>query len=817
MERFSYDCFPQKDWLEIRKMPAQVHDVLLDHGLLPQDILLGWAQSAEWISGYDWLYKCDFSADLTEGKTFLFFPGVDTVADFYLNGEFLASHNDFYLPQILDVTGRLQKKNTLLIHFHNAADYLEKLPYPQEWHETVTRCKLMRKPIHDFPSGVTEGTNYQGADKYYAPIGLYRDVMLLQMDEAFFTEDHIYASLDRSLTHGSVSVNVEGEGEGALYLSASLIDPYGCKVCTQETQLDSCGGKFSGGLSLVLEQPLLWQPRGFGSHPLYQVRAELRSENGRLLDVREKKVGFRHVEMPYPLSFIINGKKVRLWGGSMDPLQGWTHCLCKDRMTRLLDMIENAHMNTLRVWGEGIPQPDEFYEACDERGILVWQEFFLGFGAYPNTPEYRLLCRQEAETLIRRLRHHACLLMWCGGNETIMGSEYINRSKPVYGIEMLEEDFPELVGKLDPGRYYHLSSPSGGEWANDPRVGDHHTYDCVWYYPYKDYPHFVSEHIRTAPPVLHSLKRIIKGPLWPEGYDGRFLPGDRFPMPQTWMDRSNYGAKGDIKTGPYWEYYDADNAYDMVYRFAASYAQEMRDGLERVRMGGPDENVPPARRCVGHFSCKLNDTWPKVYCAVIDFFQEGFMPYYATLRAQEPVLVCFDIRDEIRLWLVNDSAEDVDGTVHIGLFSMEENRFVFERVIHASMAQGASGILYNFSELHFFPKDLILYASFQDNEHNIRNVSIDYIDIERHYRFPAAHISVRQEGEELVLTTDRFARCVEITGDRDGDPFGWLFSDNYFDLVPGEEKRVRVVSRMSGEISVKAHYSPEVAKISYTV
>lgn len=808
---------PADGWLSIRTMPAQVHDILLDHDLLPQDILLGWAESAEWIGEYDWVYRCEFEANPEIRESWLFFAGIDTVADIYLNGKLLASHDDFYLSQRIPVTDTLRTNNTLLIHFHNIMQYLEQIPYPEEWQETVTRCKLVRKPIHDFPSDVTEGTNYQGAKKYYSPIGLYRDVSLIQADQAILTEDWIESSLDRSLAHGKVEITCSGKGwVENLRLQVSLLDPQGRTICVKEEGLTLHNGIFQHACTLEVKQPALWWPREFGDHPLYTVQIDLVNPAGAVCDRLQKQVGFRHIEMPYPLSFIINGKKIRMWGGSMDPLQGWTHCVCPDRITRLLDMIENAHMNTLRVWGEGIPQPDLFYEECDRRGILVWQEFFLGFGAYPNTPSYRQKCREEAEELVKRLRHHTCLVLWCGGNETIMGSEFLNRKKPVYGIEMLEEDFPRVLAALDPGRYYHKSSPSGGEWANDPRTGDHHTYDCIWYYPYQEYPNFVSEHIRTAPPVLHSLKKIIRGELWPEGYDGRFLPGDRFPMPQTWMERSNYGAKGDIKTGPYWEYYDADNAYDMVYRFAASYAQEMRDGLERVRMGGPDGNTPPARRCKGHFSCKLNDTWPKVYCAVIDFFQEGFMPYYATLRAQEPVLVCFDVKDEIRLWLVNDSPDNISGTITFGLFDIEKNAFVYQKQCRASMRQGDSNILFDLNDLHFFPKNLLLYASFEDDTHTWKNVSIDYLDIERHYRFPEAVISAQLEGDTLVLETDRFARCVEITGDRDGDPFGWLFSDNYFDLIPGEKKRVRIISKISGEITIKAHYSPSVCKVMYS-
>lgn len=209
--------------------------------------------------------------------------------------------------------------------------------------------------------------------------------------------------------------------------------------------------------------------------------------------------------MPVPLAFIINGKKVRLWGGSMDPMQGYTHCYQKERAERIFDMVENANMNTLRIWGEGIPLPDEFYEEADRRGILIWQEFFMGHGAYPDNEEYGMKCVKEAEVLVRRLRHHASLLMWCGGNETIMGAELIG--KYPFGDWIAKSAFPEMLRRLDPERYYHVNSPYGGEWTNDPREGDSHTYECIWEYPYQEYPNFLSESIRTAPPARYSLEK----------------------------------------------------------------------------------------------------------------------------------------------------------------------------------------------------------------------------------------------------------------------------------------------------------------------
>jgi hypothetical protein len=578
-------------------------------------------------------------------------------------------------------------------------------------------------------------------------------------------------------------------------------------------------GGFSVSIQLIIDKPNLWFPRGMGNQSLYAVKIEL-YKNEKLQDSLEKQVGFRRVENPSSLEFRVNGKQVRLWGGSMDPIQGYTHCYQPDLMNRVFTMVENANMNMLRIWGEGHPLPNDFYDEADQRGILIWQEFFMGWGAFPDNPEYRQKCTAEARELILRIRHHPSLLMWCGGNETIMASEHDGTL--VNGDTILLKDFPNLLAELDPERYYHPSSPSGGAWANDPREGDYHTYNCVIEYPYGDYPNFMSECIRTAPPVLHSLRRFVKGDLWPKGYDGKFRHEDEFPFPENWAARTHHAAKGHIKTGPYWEFYDADNPEQLIYRFAQGYAKDLRRELEHVRMGSPNGNVPSSKRSKGYCACKLLDTWPKIYCSIIDYYKEGFIPYYATARGLRPLLLCFDKKDSIRLWFCNDSANDFLGKVHLRLFSLEKEEFFAEETFSVSMKQGESGIVRDIAEFrYFFPKETVLYAQLIDDSGNIISDSIEYVTQERRLKFPNAEITAEISGNEIILTSNHFARCVEILGENleaeeKLKSFGWLFSDNYFDLFPGEPKRVTIVeSPLKGKLMVKAHYASSKTEVSF--
>ena len=150
--------------------------------------------------------------------------------------------------------------------------------------------------------------------------------------------------------------------------------------------------------------------------------------------------------------------------------------------------------------------------------------------------------------------------------------------------------FPEIVERLDNSRYYHPNSRMG-ESGPMTRGRNLHTYDCVWEYPYKSLCNFISEHIRTAPPVRHSLEKMIRGSIWPEGFTGQVLPGNGNIMPDTWVERSHISAQGQRKTGDYWELPDAENADDLLYRFGAAYGKEIRRYGEQVRIGSRNPEV----------------------------------------------------------------------------------------------------------------------------------------------------------------------------------------------------------------------------------
>ena len=406
-----------------------------------------------------------------------------------------------------------------------------------------------------------------------------------------------------------------------------------------------------------------------------------------------------------------------------------------------------------------------------------------------------------------RLRHHPSILVWCGGNENIYMTEYSEETGRI-GHEILTHDFRKLCMDLDPDRYYHDTCPIGGTYTNDPRFGDTHGNRAyLAYMPGEQDANFFSEDIRTSPPALKSLERFIsKEDLWPEGYADITSFGVVQPMPPAWARRIQNFAEQ--KFGPIEQYYDATDAASLVYKFGAAAGQSYYDTIAACRRGKPCYNSERERKCSGYLLWKLNNTWPAFYCGIVDFYLETHIPYFAVKRAFQPVFLNFDVQDQIHLWGVNDTTEEAAGTLTIRQFRLYKNEVVNEQTLSAAIQPGDSRILLNLDSFGFIRKDSVLHAVLTRSDGTEIARAIGFVDIERHQYFPEARLTLRMDGDVLELTTDRFARCVELEGDADGDRFGWVFEDNYFDLLPFETRRVKVEGKhAAGTVSAKAFYS----------
>jgi hypothetical protein len=266
------------------------------------------------------------------------------------------------------------------------------------------------------------------------------------------------------------------------------------------------------------------------------------------------------------------------------------------------------------------------------------------------------------------------------------------------------------------------------------------------------------------------------------------------------------------------QFYDATDAASLVYRLGMAEALYYQDTIERQRRGRDATDPSGRRRCGGYLVWKFNDSWPQIYSGKVDYFLEPYHAYYAVRRAYAPILLSFDKGTYIYLWAVNDTPKSVSGTVKIQLLHLGRNEVRKEIVRDVAVPPGQSKVLVRLDEVGIgtFRKEHVLHAALADASGRLIASACCLGDIERRITFPDAKLDVTVRDGALAISSDKYARSVILEGNAEGDPFGWCFEDNYFDLMPGQEKTVRVFAEhVRGRIKAKAWYSPHETTVDW--
>ncbi|UCD64834.1 MAG: hypothetical protein JSW34_05210 [Candidatus Zixiibacteriota bacterium] len=774
---------PDNTWLPAR-MPAQVHDVLLKHGKISDPHVGRNAADSAWVGEKDWAYACKFSSPaMGSGPVFLRFEGLDTLATVYLNGRKIGFFNNMYREYAVDVRDRLTpagRDNVLLIVFSSPLRFVNQVQRSQEY-KGLSKHKWLRKSHGDFSS-------YLGARPHAVKVGVFRDVVLDVPGRSWIEEVWVRPKLTKDFKHAAVHVSIELGGAGG-QLNWVLKDPSGKELRRGKTRKSGKKNNFQ----VAVENPKLWWPRTHGAQNLYQLEVTLKKEKGRL-DSRSVRFGIRDVrpvlEDPKTgekrFRFDINGRPIFMRGACWAPLEGMTHCWDSERATRLLDLLEHGRMNVLRIWGEGHIPPRRFYDECDERGIFIWQDFMFGYNMHPSgEPEFDENCRAEIEGMIRMLRNNPCILLWAGGNENHMGWDFSRGTSPTIGLELFHEIMPKACANLDPDRLFHPSSPYGGKVPNWPLEGDWHDYTTLKFAPQASVPLYASEVGRASAPSLSSMKLFLsEEDLWPKGYSPAIHTPGRAAWPPIWQYRS-VGGSWD-KVGRIGEYCDPSNAEDLIRILGMAHGEYLRDRVERQRRGVPDGKPDGNRRCWGNMIWRLNDSWPIIYWSAIDYYLEPKIPFYFLRRAYASILISFEqTRDEIAVWVVNDSPEPVSGKFQVERLRFDgKSRGQIETQIEIEPGRAKRCLIT--TELGpIYLRNEFLHATFAERDATYLLIG------ERYLHLPEAKLTASVFGGKIEITTDVFARTVTLEAD---GVTGAVFEDNFFDMVPGQKRTIEIIN-----------------------
>jgi beta-mannosidase len=795
-------------WIGV-DVPGDVHTALISAGRIEDPFYDRNENKCAWVEDREWWYRTTFwrpEEPLQDDERLrLVFHGLDTFATVWLNGEELGGHQNMFREAVFDVGASLRPgENTLAVLFDRPLDHVGE-EHPDQWGRNPERV-FMRKAQFGF--GWDWGPRLP-------TVGIWRPVELRRERRARIRGIHFHTlEIDPAGERAAVAVRVEANrfaAEGRIEASITLTAPDGETVSEETLTLDGEGPDLAGTAYVTVEKPNLWWTHDLGQPALYGLKLDLRQDGG-VLDTRASKVGIRTLELdqsPDPdepgtrfFRFVLNGVPIFARGADWIPADSFVGAIPRARYESLISAARDANMNMLRVWGGGIYEHDAFYDLCDSLGLLVWQDFMFACAVYPEEPaSFVAEVEEEARYQVRRLRNHACLALFCGNNENqwIHDRTYWDRDDTtIPGALYYHEVLPRVVAELDGRTPYWPGSPYGGDDHNDRRQGNVHNWE-VWhgnvprrfgerpegdtapesvsYLRYaEDQGRFISEFGMHASPVRETLRRAI--------------PEDQLHHHSPSMDHHNKDEpknKGDnlmsTVTGlpeDLDEYVD----FSMI-----SQAEGLKFALEHFRRRKP--------HCSGTLFWQLNDCWPGLSWSVLDHNGFGKAGYYYARRAYSPLLASFKTLPDgsVELWLTNDTLSEIkdDVTVRLATFDghtiWEEESSVHvssnaSRPVASWTAEQASGASNRYlsvsSEEHGFPFNRHFFAAIKDLERDTVEPEVEIIPRGEH------ELSVR-------LDAPAFAYFVHLEVPHEAT----CFSDNYFDLAPGEEREIQVTNEQS--------------------
>mgnify|MGYP004518226209 FL=1 len=788
------------------KVPGTIHQDLLNHNRIPNPFYGMNEEAVQWVENEDWMYRTSFvvtEEQLNRDAAVLELDGLDTYADVFLNGALILRSDNMFVGHKVPVKSVLRKgENRLLIRFRSAVK--EALPqwetngfdYPADNDHSSKRVSIYtRKAPYSY--GWDWGIRL-------ATCGIWRPVRLVFSDVARI-EDYYVRQASVSASKADVDNRLEITNVTSQPVSALLKVAYHYTANdTKEVQkqIELLPGDNTVSLPVMIDNPHLWMPNGWGEPSLYKFTASV-SVDGVEVASQERQVGLRSIrvvmeddEHGKSFYFEVNGHPMFAKGANFIPDDALLPNVTPERYKRILEDVKAANMNMLRVWGGGIYEDDKFYDEADRNGILIWQDFLFACTTYPHDPLFLKRVEAEAEYNIKRLRGHASLAMWCGNNEIYEGVRYwgwknkytaeafaeMNRGYDVLFRQLL----PDMVKRFDSDRFYMHGSPYEANWGRPEswKIADSHNWG-TWYgrKPFESFdseiPRFMSEYGFQAFPEMKTIRT--------------FAEEKDFELESPVMNAHQKATIGNalIKQTMGLYYKVPAKFEDLVYVGLVLQGHGMRHGIEAHRRNRP--------YCMGSLFWQLNDSWPVVSWSSIDYYGNWKAMQYQSQRAFAPVLInAIKEGDDLCVYLISDELQDRDD-VRLTVELMD-----FDGKSHGKWTQ--NGKLTANTSMLFLKKRVDEFLSKQDAATSFLRFTLKakngaaladevfYFAYPKDQKLPEARIetSVKKRGEaiEMTLKTDKLARDIFI----EVPVQGVRFSDNFFDLLPGQRKKITITS-----------------------
>jgi beta-mannosidase len=807
------------------QVPGVVQTDLLEAKLIPDPFYGDNEWRLQWIGLADWEYRTTVQVDadtLRHEHVDLVFDGLDTFAEVFLNDQSILTADNMFRRWRVPVRSQLKPgANTLRVVFRSPVTSMipkvKALPYILPSVSTVNEGN--EDGIATAP--YTRKAAYQyGWDwgPRFLTIGIWKSVRLEMWDSARVESFHVQ---QRVITRDVAEVAAELEVEASTAQSATVTVEYSelgrelprptqkkgrtghpgfeATSATQTVQLDS--GMNHVSIPLRIVSPKLWYPSGYGAQNRYRFSATI-TVNKSAVASADITTGLRSVELRRApdqwgrsFTFVVNGVPVFAKGANMIPFDSFPSRVTRARYREILEAARDANMNMVREWGGGIYESDDFYDLCDELGLMVWQEFMFGGDMVPGDTAFQENVREEARQQVVRLRDHPSIVIWCGNNEVEAGWQvWADRLAFKESItppqrERVWQDYVVLfhdIIKSVVERYgaptpYWPSSPSTDfeEPSNSVDNGDMH-YWGVWHAlePIQNYmyqtPRFMSEFGFQSFPELRTIASFTP-------------PSDMaIDSPVMTSHQKNHGGNERILTYMLREYPEPRDFASFVYLSQVQQAEAIKFGAEHLRRNRP--------RTMGSLFWQLNDCWPVASWSSIDYFGRWKALQYYARRFYSELLVSPAVHEgDIDVYIVSDKSEAVSGQLRWRLLTFD-GKVVAEKTqdVQVPALSSASYASLSEKELAIDPAGTFLVFDLVVGGKTVSRNEV-FFDHMRNLQLPvkpAIEVAFSGSGPEYTITLKSpvLARDVYVSfGDVDVK-----MSDNYFDLLPGEEVAVKV-------------------------
>ncbi|OCH90937.1 glycoside hydrolase family 2 protein [Obba rivulosa] len=826
------------DWLPVNNFPTTVHVELLAYKRIPDPFVGLHEWDVQWIGEVEWAFRTQFQVsegELAAPNADLVFDGLDTFATVVLNGnKILETDNQFVSHRVLAKQHLRVGPNDLVITFASA---FRKGREIEKEHGKLNLWNGDSSRLHVRKAQYNYGWDW---GPVLMTVGPWKPIKL-HTYQTRITDVDIRSKVHENLS-ANLEVNFSLSSSDHTIASVSLKGPDGTLVMGQNN-IKIKDGHALARFKLSAGAFDLWYPVGYGKQPMYSVEVQLANEQGELLDVQTQNIAFRRVRVIQDelidqegrsFLFEINNIRIFCGGSNWIPADSFLTKMTPERYRNWLQLLVDGNQNMIRVWGGGIYEADDFYDICDELGILVWQDFMFGCGQYPAYDSFTKSVEVEAEQNVKRLRHHPSIVIFAGNNEDYQLAESC-KLKLDYSDEKSDfrnTDFParyiyeRLLPSVVEGLcdiHYHRSSPySGfGKVTTDSNYGDLHQWN-VWHgsqEPWHNWDklagRFVSEFGMEAYPNIRTVDYWL-GDNTAERY------------PQSRIMNNHNKADGFERRLELYLVENFKHSFDMESYVYYTQIMQAETLAAAYRLWRRNWKGPGREYTAGALVWQINDCWPVTSWAIVDYFLRPKPAYFTIKRELRPYTVgmtrkekktfaddltatFFTIETVLEIWGTNSTLSAKSATLEVTAFDLHSD-WTEKWSKPVVLAPNSSTELYagellgqpKRTKLSEVPKTIIVSARLLDEGGVVLGRYSNWPEPFKFINFPAVAdlgltTVVSPDGESVELSTRKPIKGIVL--DVDGEDVQW--GDQAIDLVPGDPQTITAVGLQGRQVKVR--------------